>query len=438
MSSNVLINTNSFKVAEKLFLKEEFADVHFIFKNANEIQQVPAHKMILSAQSPVFNRMFYGTLKEKGDVEIVDANADEFTEFLQFFYLYKVTLTTENIEAVVRLADKYDALEWVYECAADLEKELTPKDMCWGYELAVHLNNESLIKFCEQQISANPKDVFATDSFKYCSKTVLERILDLPMPIDEMDIFKAALEWSKQACINNNLDQNNGNDLRAQLGDCLQLIRFSEMQIEDFTTFYKTINGFLTLEEFQDIVMMLTAEGYEPKLFDRRPRHNYIHKWSARKVLGCTRIVSCIEEYETQSQQIVRFSSNHTLWLGAICIYYSDDVGDDDFVYPSVTAITISEINKRSEMKTKVIYEDTRAKEIDDDEILLLTSPVKIKPENFYEIRLDVSKNLNSDSLWASTEKLGDGTIIQFHPSSSSSYDNVIRGLISGFRFNRF
>lgn len=124
-----------------------------------------------SVQSNIF-----GSLKEKGDVEIVDATIDEFTEFMKFFYLSDATLLLKNIASGVRLADKYDAMDCV----------LTPENICWGYEMDIYLKNELLINVCEQKISANPKEVFATGSFKCCSKDTLEHILDLPMAADEI------------------------------------------------------------------------------------------------------------------------------------------------------------------------------------------------------------------------------------------------------------
>lgn len=270
--SHVLVNKNVSGISEKLYLDKELSDVQFTFKHNDEIELVPAHKLILASQSPVFNRMFYGALKENAGVEIVDTAVDEFTEFLQFFYLNEVTLTMKNIEAVVRLADKYDVLGHIGACVAYLERKLTPNIMCWGYQLAIHLDNQSLIKFCEQKISATPKAIFVTDTFKCCSKAVLKRILELPMSIEEVDIFKAVLEWGKQACINNDLDENSGSNLRAQIGDCLQLIRFNEIKIQDVAALHSSRIGLFTSAEFEDIILLLTIEGYQPKIFNPSSR----------------------------------------------------------------------------------------------------------------------------------------------------------------------
>lgn len=52
------------------------------------------------------------------------------------------------------------------------------------------------------------------------------------MPIGEIDVFKAALEWAKHVCYLSDLDENNRSNLKDQLGDCLQLIQFNDMKTE--------------------------------------------------------------------------------------------------------------------------------------------------------------------------------------------------------------
>lgn len=68
------------KIGQKLYLISENADVVFIVEN----KHIPAHKIILAAASDVFKAMFYGSLKEQGDIRIVGATVSAFKEFLSF------------------------------------------------------------------------------------------------------------------------------------------------------------------------------------------------------------------------------------------------------------------------------------------------------------------------------------------------------------------
>ncbi|XP_055307340.1 BTB/POZ domain-containing protein 6-A-like [Sitodiplosis mosellana] len=226
-----------------MYLNERLADVHFKFKVDDEVQRVPANKSVLAALNPVFDTMFFRSLPEKGDVPIPDADADGFKEFLRVFYLGEVTLTMENIETVVRLADKYDVLEHVNACAVFLKGQLTLDIICWGYQLAVNLENEELIEYCEEKIIKSPKGVFVTDAFKRCDKSILKRIFELGLICEETNVFDACLTWAKYACEQDDLDATQAVNLRTQLGDCLKLIRFGLMKIEEFSKRYVLHKG---------------------------------------------------------------------------------------------------------------------------------------------------------------------------------------------------
>lgn len=57
---------------------KELTDCKFIFGDNSLV----AHKNVLSSVSPVFKAMFYGTLKEQGDVVIEDIEIDTFRKLL--------------------------------------------------------------------------------------------------------------------------------------------------------------------------------------------------------------------------------------------------------------------------------------------------------------------------------------------------------------------
>lgn len=67
-------NTASIRNLKKLYKSERGADVHFVLRSKcfDVESKVPAHRAILAAFSPVFDRMFYGDLKEEPQVENTD------------------------------------------------------------------------------------------------------------------------------------------------------------------------------------------------------------------------------------------------------------------------------------------------------------------------------------------------------------------------------
>ncbi|XP_031625581.1 BTB/POZ domain-containing protein 6-B-like [Contarinia nasturtii] len=258
--ANILKNYSASEATANLYLNDELADVRFVFSKYDVIKKVPANKAILASLSPVFNKMFYGDLKEGAEVAIADASAEGFKEFLQFFYLSKVTLTMEHIDTVARLADKYDILEHVKACAEFLTGQLTVENMCWGYELALILENDALIDYCKTEFIKSPKEILATEAFARCETNTLEKILKLDFRCNEVDIFNACLLWAKFACIEADLDENKGENIKSQLGDCFKLIRFGARKIEEFYAISNAQTGLFTLEEFQDTVFAITLK----------------------------------------------------------------------------------------------------------------------------------------------------------------------------------
>ncbi|XP_031625582.1 BTB/POZ domain-containing protein 6-B-like [Contarinia nasturtii] len=271
MASN-LESKSASKATAKLYLNDELADVHFVFGSDDVVEKVPANKVILASLSPVFYAMFYGDLKEGAEVKIVDASVEGFKEFLQFFYLYEITLTMKHFETVFRLADKYDILEHIKLCVELLNSNSKVDNICWGYQMALYLEYDALIKLFEISFVKSGEEILATKAFQQCEYDTLRRILALNFPCSEVNVFNACLKWAQNSCEKNGLDAKKGEDIKSQLGDCFKLIRFGAMTIEELYAISKEYTGLFTLEELLDAVSVITIGGYEPKIFKRNSR----------------------------------------------------------------------------------------------------------------------------------------------------------------------
>lgn len=142
-------------------------NVHFVLKNGNKNMKIPAHKELLAVSSPVFNAMFNGELKEKGDVRIVDASYEAFKEFLQFFYKNKVKLTMGNIVEVLNLVNKYDIAVGSKIVSHFLIENLTSDRILWGLHLAVKYQLKNLEDHCKTKMADDATNVL--DILKYKS-----------------------------------------------------------------------------------------------------------------------------------------------------------------------------------------------------------------------------------------------------------------------------
>ncbi|XP_031631812.1 BTB/POZ domain-containing protein 6-A-like [Contarinia nasturtii] len=253
-------NALSMKNVEKLYTDSKTADVNFVFIIDDEqFISIPAHKSILAVGSPVFEAMFYGPMKEKDDVKIVDASPEAFKVFLQFFYLGKVQLTSNNIISVTKLCHKYEVADALTFCEKVLQKILTINDIRTYYELAILLDLESKITFCEQQIKQNPEVILKSDDFLKYDRKMLDKILELVSSnCRPSTIVDACIAWAKDVCERNN-QQPTPARLRAELDELIGRIPFEKLTKDEFILFNVTYEGLLKEIDFKAIILKTMA-----------------------------------------------------------------------------------------------------------------------------------------------------------------------------------
>lgn len=254
--NNCLARSNG----EKFYLDSGTADVKFVYGTGTDnVEIIPAHKIILSIDSPVFDAMFYGSLPELGDIPINEASPAVFKEFLQFFYLTKVRLTCENIADVANLCKMYEVKNGLRLCEGPLQRSLTIDDFCSGYELATLLELPNMLRFCEQKIIQNAENILVSASFLECNSDTLDKILQLltingiASICNAWRIVDACLAWAEAECGRKELEKSTAN-LRAQLGQSFGRIPFVELNKIEFEQFTTAHNEFFNETEKATII----------------------------------------------------------------------------------------------------------------------------------------------------------------------------------------
>lgn len=103
-NSTIVASKAATAAIKSLYSNEINADVNFVFNWSTENEvKLPAHKILLSAISPVFQSIFYGSSIESNEIRISDASAEAFKQFLQYFYLPELKLTAEYVADVMYL-----------------------------------------------------------------------------------------------------------------------------------------------------------------------------------------------------------------------------------------------------------------------------------------------------------------------------------------------
>lgn len=292
---------------EAIFLDEQTADVHFVFKtNAAELpdedgfdeqkaiddvkpanesvvsedikrgvrkmieslktiattqkpapfKRIPAHKILLATASPVFHAMFFGPMKEAATVEIKDVSSEAFKEFLQFVYVKAPRLSLEFVGDVLYMADKYDMAKCTAYCYTFLESCIDAEQVLTIYELSVHFENQAIIKKCERVIASNASTVLVADALLGTSRKVLKSVMALN-GLSQQQKFKACMEWSHNECSRNGSDPNDMRARRSAIGDCFELIKFNDMRRAELLECIEQHGKLFDFKELSDLFAVI-------------------------------------------------------------------------------------------------------------------------------------------------------------------------------------
>lgn len=270
----------------QFYLDEKTADVHFVLVwGGNEIR-VPAHKILLASKSPTFYAMFYGELKETGDVLIVDVPPDVFKAFLKFFYgsehisMKMLSVTHENVIELMALADKYLVNEYVTICKQFLEVILDINDMGYDleelwvmWELAIKFNLTDAQEILEKRLFYLSENLLTSGQFLECSREILKRVLEKDLPWLPQVIFAACMAWVKNACANNEPGSLTAENIKKQLGECFYLIPFYLMDAKTILQIIRDHPGLFDVEEMIDLAAIMADDDRdlpELKKFQRK------------------------------------------------------------------------------------------------------------------------------------------------------------------------
>lgn len=381
--AHILKNSYPNTKISELYLKVDIADVDFVFKNGGETIQVPAHKTILASGSSVFRAMFFGLMPEQKTIEIVDASAPEFQEFLQLFYLSSVSLTIKNMDAVIRLADKYDVSDCLIACFENADIGLRDKNVLWAFQWAVALNNEHLQELCLDKCNGTflTKEIFKSNDFLNCSQSMLEQILHAKYTTcTEIDIFNACLAWSKSLCREKGLDGSVLGHVKEQLGNCFYLIRFGAMSQKEISTIMAENSDLFSRNELVELL----SKDRMSSIFKSQPRKNMCYTANKNSKLVVERRLGAGGTPAVKFPQSVFFSSNACVVLGKFeCAPIAANAPDKVTFHYKI--VKYDSVDRKAACTTlhkgKLKYRNGVCP------IVELTKTIIIKPNKMYKIR---------------------------------------------------
>lgn len=379
----------------KLYLDGETADVQFVFDENGSEKKIPAHKYMLAIGSPVFKAMFYGNLKEEGNVVIADTCAEPFAEFLQFFYLANVKLTIENAAEVMNLVNKYGTVECFPVCEKFLMENLSMNIAVQALELAITFDRMDFRRFVLKKVMEQPVEFFSTEPFKNCSADVLKVILNCEnFDCDEIWIFRACISWSGKACVKNNLDPSNMTNIREQLHDCLYQIQFAAMKRQHVFICVSEYGDLFNSEELVELIGILSGSSkMKPKYFVSATRVKPI-KWNDNVHIMFS-LNTTTESILNQSES-TQFKTNSKMLLGAIATQIINCS-----TYRSGNRQLRGVLKLRELQPETVLLEQPFVAAIGGKyvprNLTKLTKPVVILPQRLYDVQIDFDSPFAAD-----------------------------------------
>lgn len=382
---------------------------------------------------------FNGTWKENTEVEIVDASADGFKEFLQFIYLGEVSITVDNVAEVMFLGKKYHIDECLAACSKFLKNILDEKNICWGYQLAITYEQENLKRFCEVVIGSKTKEVLASDGFLRCDFNVLSHIVMLNrLACSEYDLFEACMKRIET------LGQENESAKEAAKTECRNLFnhfRFGSLSNDELVALSSDYSQWFSYQEYREIIQLTLSANFQPKLLNenRQKRIDSIPHMNQNQI-SYYRVLSrfgSAQKYNIKNIETTTFSTNQSVLLTKIfCNYIYKN--QQRLTEKLSTELTIFELPDQAHPdKKNTLHTEKTHFLCNKETAITLHQPLFIKNWLKYEIQFKQTPSNESCNWSLLKTEISDGDFtVKFHDDIPDN-DTLSRGLIYKICFIR-
>lgn len=406
----ILEGMRSIPTSKTLFLKDQLADVYFLFtSDEGQNQKIPAHKVILANASEEFLEMFFGEQKEeKMEFEIMDVSAAAFTEVLRCVYANQMILSTEIIGDVMKVAHKYDVISCFEFCERFLTQHLPDDEYFLGFKLSVEHNRTELQEKFERIIRNHAKTLLESNEFLKCSREILISILKIRFLLcDPMDIFEACIEWAKNACDTSGMDSSSVENQRDQLGESIYLIPFRQMDATQIFACIKHQKGLFQPDEVEELFAIAVSFG-PTDLQKFRSQSELSVLWNEDRFIWFCHYPEWNESDKHWVNEIEItsiFKSDKNRLLGAVKLAeIRHTEGFKDIAHGILSIVlknkngnTLSEV---SLLKNKIIIECSLSGSIS-LQLVKLSEPVLLNANKDYDISISFDSSWSNNSLFA-------------------------------------
>lgn len=217
-----------------MFNNADMSDIKLVCGKTNT-DVFYAHKYVLATSSPVFHRMFYGSLPETGLViRLPDTNKESLEAFLRYLYTDETPGAPQLAIKVMYLAHKYMITALTKECANIVKPKISPENAFTLIRYAMLMEEESFIETAWQVVDSRTREVIKSGKFCDIGGSLLSDFLKRDsLRIAEIELFRAVLKWTESQCDKRGLEATEVNR-RSVLGDAIYHLRFLAMSQDEF------------------------------------------------------------------------------------------------------------------------------------------------------------------------------------------------------------
>ena len=180
-----------------LFNNEILSDVRFLVGRGAQPQSIPAHKLVLSSGSAVFDAMFNGTLATASvEIEVPDVEPVTFLAVLLFLYTDEIQIDPETVMTTLYTAKKYAVSPLEKHCVDFLRNNLTTDNAFLLLAQARLFDEPQLAAVCLDTIDKSTNDALNADGFTDIDIDTLIVVLERDtLRVRESKIFQAVVRW---------------------------------------------------------------------------------------------------------------------------------------------------------------------------------------------------------------------------------------------------
>ncbi|KAJ8669117.1 hypothetical protein QAD02_000376 [Eretmocerus hayati] len=255
-----------------LFNNEILSDVRFRVGRGTQQQIIPAHKLVLSSGSAVFDAMFNGTLAtSSNEIEVPDVEPETFLAVLLFLYTDEISINPDTVMTTLYTAKKYAVSSLEKHCVDYLRSNLTTDNAFLLLAQARLFDEPQLATVCLDTIDKFTTEAMNADGFTDIDIDTLITVLERDtLRVRESKIFQAVVRWSEAECTRQQLPVTPDNQ-RSVLGRAISLVRFPLMSMEEFAS-GPAQSGLLTDREVVSIFLYFTLNPKPRVGFEAMPR----------------------------------------------------------------------------------------------------------------------------------------------------------------------